>query len=118
MMTEAVVTIGEEETVATAIATMKERETRCLVVQATSEHDPYGIVTQRDICYKVIAKDLDPDEVQVRDIMSQPLVLVSPNFRVNHVAKMMANTGLSRLPVIFGGELQGIVTVTDVINAV
>jgi len=118
VMTPEVVTISEEASVAEAVELMREEAVRCLVVEPVEEYEPYGIVTQRDICYKVVARDLDPAEVKVAEVMSQPLVLVSPNFRINQVARLMANTGLSRLPVIFNGKLQGIVSVTDVVDAV
>ena len=117
IMTPEVVTISEEASVAEAIELMREEAVRCLIVEPVEEYEPYGIVTQRDICYKVIAQSLDPAEVKVAEVMSQPLVLVSPNFRINQVAKLMANTRLSRLPVIFNGKLQGIVSVTDVVDS-
>ena len=54
----------------------------------------------------------------IHEIMSKPLVVVNKDLDIRHVARLMANLGLSRAPVIFGGKVQGIVSVSDVLNAV
>ncbi len=118
LMTRDVVTIDGSATVADAIQTMKDEGVRCLIVDRRSEDDAYGIVTQRDICYEVIAQGEDPAAVAIYEIMSKPLVVVNKDLDIRHVARLMANQGLSRAPVIFGGKVQGIVSVSDVLNAV
>ena len=49
--------------------------------------------------------------------MSKPLVVVNKDLDIRHVARLMANQGLSRAPVIFDGKLQGIVSVSDIVAA-
>jgi len=117
IMTTDVATIDGSETVAAAVAKMKEKGVRCLIVERRSPDDCYGIVTQRDVAYQVVAYSLDPNEVEVHEIMSKPLVLVNKDLDIRHVARLMANCGLSRAPVIFDGKLQGIVSVSDIIDA-
>ena len=80
--------------------------------------DAYGIVTQRDIAYEVVAPGVDPAEVKVHEIMSKPLVVVNPDLDIRFVARLMRNMGLSRAPVIAEGKLQGIVAVSDVLKAI
>ncbi len=118
LMSRDVVTIDGSATVADAIQKMKDQEVRCLIVERRSPDDAYGIVTQRDICYKVIAYGKDPEAVAVHEIMSKPLVVVNKDLDIRHVARLMANQGLSRAPVIFEGRVQGIVSVSDILNAV
>ncbi len=118
LMTRDIVTIDGSATVADAIQMMKDEGVRCLIVDRRSEDDAYGIVTQRDICYEVIAHEEDPTAVAIHEIMSKPLVVVNKDLDIRHVARLMANQGLSRAPVIFGGKVQGIVSVSDVLNAV
>ncbi|MGD9494873.1 MAG: CBS domain-containing protein [Armatimonadota bacterium] len=118
IMTTDVVTIDGNATVREAIDLMKERRVRCLVVERRDPEDCYGIVTQRDVVYEVVAWSRDPAEVKVHEIMTKPLVLVNKDLDLRHVARLMANVGLSRAPVIFDGKLQGIVSVSDIINAV
>jgi len=117
LMTRDVVTIDGSATVADAIQMMKDEGVRCLIVDRRSEDDAYGIVTQRDICYEVIAQGEDPTAVAIYEIMSKPLVVVNKDLDIKYVARLMANMGLSRAPVIFDGKLQGIVSISDIVNA-
>lgn len=115
MCTE-VVGIEGTKTVAAAVAKMKKAGTRTLIVDRRDEHDAFGIVTYRDVAYKVVAKGLDPKKVKVHEIMSKPLVVVNPDLDVKYVARLFANMGLSRAPVIAERKLAGIVSVSDIIN--
>jgi len=117
LMTTNVVTIEGNATVAEAVRKMQEEGVRCLVVERRSADDAYGIITQRDIVYHVVAHSVDPSSVQVHEIMSKPLVVVNKDLDIRHVARLMANVGLSRAPVIFDGKLQGIVSCSDIIDA-
>ncbi|MFP3905195.1 MAG: CBS domain-containing protein, partial [Armatimonadota bacterium] len=87
IMTTGVVMIDGIATVAEAIAKMKQQGVRALIVDRREEDDAYGIVTQRDICYKVLAEGLDPNEVKVHEIHSKPLVVVNPDLDVKYVAR-------------------------------
>lgn len=118
IMVTNVITIDGNATVAEAIEKIKQEGVRCLIVERRSEDDAYGIVTQRDIAYNVISYEINPEDVKVHEIMSKPLILVNKDLDIRHVARLLANTGLSRAPVIFDGKLQGIVSVSDIINAV
>ena len=114
-MTTDVVTIDGTASAADAVALMKEKNVRALIVDRREAGDAYGIVTQRDIAYDVLAQQRDPAEVQVHEIQSKPLVVVNPDLDVKYVARLMANIGLSRAPVIFDGKVQGIVSVSDIV---
>ncbi len=116
IMTTEVVSIDGEATVADAVAQMKAKGVRALVVDRRNPDDAYGIITQRDIAYAVLAQGRDAAAVKVHEIMSKPLVVVNPDLDVKYVARLMANFGLSRAPVIFEGKVQGIVSVSDIIN--
>jgi CBS domain-containing protein len=116
IMTTDVVTISADATVAEAVALMKSRGLRSLIVDRRNEEDAYGIVTQRDVVYKVVAKGLDPNQVRVHEIMAKPLVVVNPNLDVKYVAQLLANLGLSRAPVIGDHRLLGVVSLSDIVN--
>lgn len=117
LMTRDVVMINGDATVREAIDLMKEKGVRCLIVDRRGPEDAYGIVTQRDIVYEVAAWSRDPEQVKVHEIMTKPLVVVNKDLDLRHVARLMANVGLSRAPVIFDEKIQGIISVTDIINA-
>ncbi len=116
IMSGPVVMIDGMATVAEAIEMMESEGVRALIVDRRGPEDAYGIVTQRDIAYMVIAVETDPADVLVHEIQSKPLVVVNPDLDVKYVARLMSNFGLSRAPVIFDGKVQGIVSVSDIVN--
>ncbi len=116
IMTTELVTIQGSASVSEAVALMKSRGVRSLVVDRRDGEDAYGMITQRDVVYKVMAKGLDPNQVKVHEIMSKPLVVVNPNLDVKYVARLLANMGLSRAPVIGDHRILGIVSLSDIVN--
>ena len=116
IMTKEVVTVDGSATVAEAVRLMKEKQVRALLVDRRTEDDAYGIITQRDIVYRVIAERRDPKSVRVHEIMTKPLVVVNPDLELVYVARLMAQQKLSRAPVLFDQKLQGVVSVSDIIN--
>ena len=116
IMTTDVVTVDGSATVAEAVKLMKDKKVRALMVDRRSEEDAYGIVTQRDVVYGVVAQGLDAREVKVSEIMSKPLVVVNPDLDVKYVSRLMAHQGLSRAPVLFEQKLQGVVSISDIIE--
>lgn len=115
IMTKPVVVIRSSATVQNAILLMRAKRVRSLIVEKTAAI-PYGIVTEKDIVFKVIAPGNDPEFVRVRDIMRQPCIQVSVNATVQEVAQVLADAGIHRAPVIEHDELLGIVSVTDILR--
>ena len=115
IMTKSVVTISGSATIAEAVKTMKEKGLRALIVERRSDSDPYGIVTETDIVYKVAAFGHDPKQMRVYEIMTKPCVTVNPDLGVEYVARLFATTRIRRAPVV-KGELLGIVSTSDILN--
>jgi len=115
IMTKDVVTISGSATIADAIKLMNEKGLRALIVERRTDRDPYGIVTETDVVYKVVAHGADPTKVRVFEVMTKPCVVVSPDLGIEYVARLFANTGIRRAPVI-EGELLGIISVTDLLR--
>lgn len=115
IMTKDVITIRGSASVAEAVRLMKEKNLRALVVDRRYDHDAYGIVSETDIVYKVIAYGKDPKQVRVYEIMSKPCIVVNPELSVEYVARLFANTGIRRAPVI-QGKLLGIISITDILT--
>lgn len=114
IMTTDVVAIRGSATVAEAVKVMKEKGLRALIVERRHDQDSYGIVTETDIVYKVTAYGTDPKKVRVYEIMTKPCIVVNPDLGVEYVARLFANTGIRRAPVIKGGLL-GVISVTDIL---
>jgi len=107
--------LGIEATVAKAAKTMCHDEVGSVIILENNQ--PIGIVTEEDITCKVVAKDLKPSTVQVREIMSTPLITVSADKTVGDAAHMMVKHKVRRLPVIDAKKkVIGIVTVRDLLT--
>ena len=115
IMTEKVVTIKGSATIAEAVNLMTDKGLRALIVEPRSERDPYGIVTETDIVYKVAAFGHDPTEMRVFEIMTKPCITVSPDLGIEYVARLFANTKTRRAPVVKDG-LKGIISISDVMH--
>ena len=74
-----------------------------------------GIVTDRDIRSAAPAYSLE--RVKVADAMTRNVITVSPEIQVQVAAKLMLTHRIGGLPVVKKGELLGIITETDLLNA-
>ncbi|WP_088243500.1 CP12 domain-containing protein [Calothrix rhizosoleniae] len=115
IMTTDVATIRSSATVAEAVKLMQARGWHALIVERRYDQDAYGIITEADIVYKVIAFGKNPAKVRVYEIMSKPCIVVNPELGVEYVARLFAEYHLLRAPVI-QGELMGIISLVDIMN--
>ena len=115
IMTTDVVTISGSATVAEAVKLMKDKGLRALIVERRTEDDPYGMVTETDIIYKVAAYGHDPKAMRVYEIMTKPCVVVPPELGVEYVARLFSQTRIRRAPVV-RGRLLGVITITDILR--
>jgi CBS domain-containing protein len=115
IMTKNVITIRGFASVADAVALMKEKSLRALIVEPRHEADPYGMITETDIVYKVAAFGHDPKKMRVYEIMTKPCVVVNPELGVEYVARLFAQTKIRRAPVIKDGLL-GIISISDILR--
>lgn len=113
IMTTKVLTINNLATVAEAIALMQNSKVRSLIVEPSNDEDAYGIISETDIIYKVTAREKDPQEVMVYQIMTKPCIVVNPDLSIKNVARLFAETGIQRAPVI-QKQLLGMISVTDI----
>jgi CBS domain-containing protein len=72
-----------------------------------------GIVTDRDVVIRGLAKGADPAVNRIGEICSQHVTFVSPNDTVDDAMRLMRERALRRLPVIDGGVAVGIVSLGD-----
>jgi CBS domain-containing protein len=115
VMTTEVVTIAASALVSEAIGLMRSKKIHSLVVKPRAPEKGYGLLTEADIAYKVIAKDMDPKALKVSDIMTKPCISVDPEMTVENVARLFANNHIHRAPVI-KDDLLGIISVDDILH--
>ena len=76
-----------------------------------------GIVTERDIIRKVVAKGANLTKVTVERIMSKPLLTIESTRSLHDAQDMMADKGIRHLGVTYGGQLVGLISVRDLLVA-
>lgn len=121
---EALVVLAESTTVAEAVKTMKEKDVASVFVSSGSGSGaggkarvPAGIVTERDILYRVVAENKGPFKVTLKDVMSSPLVTIGEFARVRDAVALMRQKGIRRLPVVDArGQMVGLVTLKSVVG--
>ncbi|MEE8168115.1 MAG: CBS domain-containing protein [Candidatus Hydrothermarchaeales archaeon] len=111
-MTQGVITLSPDAPVNEAAKLMAEKGIGSIVIAGEK---PEGIVTERDICYHVVAKDKRAAKVRVRDIMSSPLKTVPPEMTITDASRMMAKHNIRRLPVLENDILIGLISNKDII---
>ncbi|OYT55083.1 MAG: inosine-5-monophosphate dehydrogenase [Candidatus Altiarchaeales archaeon ex4484_2] len=76
-----------------------------------------GIITRKDIIHKIIAKNQNPKEINVEEVMSSPLLTIPAHTPVEECARIMQKTGLRHLPVTEKDKITGIVTNSEILKA-
>ncbi len=115
VMTTGIVTIEADDSVADAMKKMLDRRLTSLIVE--EEGDAHGIITRKDIISEIISERKDPKKVKVAEIMSKPLLIVSPDLDTKYIARLMAQTNVRRFGVIEEGKLIGVISNSDVLRA-
>ncbi|MCS7127148.1 MAG: CBS domain-containing protein [Thaumarchaeota archaeon] len=114
VMTSPVIELSEEATAADAAQQMAKYRISSVLVMRGNE--PVGIVTKRDLVEKVVAKDLKPSEVKLRDVMSSPIITVSPEATIEDAMRTMNKLNVSRLVVAYRGRIAGIISMKDILK--
>jgi CBS domain-containing protein len=108
-------TIQPYASVYDAIEAMAQRDVGALVV--TDGDKPVGIVSERDYARKGILHRRFALDTIVADIMSNPVVCVSPEEHLGNCMQRMVNDGIRYLPVVADSKLIGMVTIGDLLRA-
>ena len=111
VMVDEVITIKADATVHEAVKIMNKHEIGCLVVVLKGK--PVGIITERDMLKRVLAKSVDSEKIKVSDIMSVPLIVGKPVMEIEDAVKLMFKIKIKKLPIVHKGKLIGLVTLTD-----
>jgi len=115
-MVREVISVLGNVTVKYAASQMTRLGIGCLVI--TEGSNVVGIVTERDILVKIVSAGLDPSVIKVNEIMSNPVIIVTPETALDEAVELMFKHQIKKLPVIqdINGNtlLVGLVTLTDI----
>ena len=112
VMASNVRTIDTKSTIRDAAKIMSKWKIGAVVL--TEGRTPVGIITEGDVS-RSVARSMDLDS-QLKGFTGKRLVTVGPGERLEVAAKLMADAGVKKLPVMEGEKLVGIVTQTDIVN--
>jgi CBS domain-containing protein len=106
--------IDADASILEAVEQMVEANVGSLLV--TESGEVTGIVTERDYLRRVVVEGRTDRETPVREIMSSPLIVVTPQTSVDECMALMTNRRIRHLPVVDAGEVAGIVSIGVVVK--
>ena len=102
-------------TVREAVDKMRDEHLSYLLVERRNADDAWAIISIRDLVEGVLVADRSAEDVNVFEVMTKPVITVPPDMDIRYVARLLHNTGLSRVPVEENGELIGIISLSSLI---
>jgi CBS domain-containing protein len=111
-MTSPPVSIGSDATAVEAARVLATENVGSLPV--VDDDRLVGIVTDRDLVVRVLAKDLDPHDVPVAEVCSESPHIAAPDEPLDAALQRMAQQQVRRLPVVEGERLIGMLAQADV----
>jgi len=115
IMSSPVVTLDEDETSNKVANIMDENDLGCVII-SNKTGKPVGIITERDLVIRVLAKNLVPDAIKAKEIMTSPLVTITPEATISEAARKMSRLDIRRLGVIYKGNLVGVISSKDILG--
>jgi CBS domain-containing protein len=114
IMVKKVITISRASTVEDAVRLMNEHEIGCLVV--TENKNAVGMLTERDLMKRVLARSQDPKKTKVEQVMSVPLISLGPNVEIGDASRIMFQKNIKKMPIVKNDKLLGLITLTDILR--
>lgn len=115
VMSSPVITMDEDETSNKAAVAMEKNDVGAIIVTSKSGKS-IGIITERDLVIRVLAKNVKPDTIKAKEIMTTPLVTIEPEATITEAARRMNRLDIRRLGVIYKGNLVGIISSKDILG--
>jgi CBS domain-containing protein len=117
VMSSPVLTTDEDVSSNVIARLMNENKLGCVIV-TNPDGKALGIITERDLVIRVLAKNLQPATVKAQDIMTAPLATIEPEATINEAARRMSRLDIRRLGVIYKGDLIGLISSKDILGVV
>lgn len=112
----ALFSVDPDDPVLEAIQLMAQHSVGALLVMKGSELR--GIVSERDYARKVILRGHSSSDTPVWQIMTAPVITVTPRATVEHCMQLMTDRRVRHLPVVDGDSVLGVLSIGDLVRAV
>lgn len=116
-MTTRIESVHADNNVYNALELMVDRRIRSLLVRFPGGGMNHGVITARDIVYKVLAQGKDPKSMPVAEIASRPISCVDKDKSLMEAADVMQQAGVARLFVCDGEQIIGVISMMDFMAA-
>ncbi|KIM12304.1 MAG: histidine kinase [Sulfurovum sp. FS08-3] len=110
------VIVSQMNALKVALQRMKKHRVKAVIVDKASPGGAYGLVTFKNILQAIVSEDGDIELLNIYDVATTPAISVSKKMDIKYAARMMVNSGIKRLLVIDNNELEGILTMSDIVN--
>jgi CBS domain-containing protein len=114
VMTSPVITVNEKEPVTKVAQLIGKHDLGCIIVTG-KDGKPLGIITERDLVTRVLAKNRPRYKLTAKDVMTAPLITIDPDETLSEAARRMSRLNIRRLGVMYKGELVGIISSKDIL---
>jgi len=114
IMSSPVVTIDENETADKAAQLMDKHDVGCVII-TSKQGKPLGIITERDLVVRILAKNTQPSKITAKEVMSSPLITIDPDVTLSEAARRMSRLNIRRLGVMYKGNIVGLVSSKDIL---
>ena len=108
------VMLDESTTVLDAAKEMRKRGVTSVLV--SKQNECVGIVTEKDILYRVVAENRGPFKTLLKNVMSYPLITADSQLSVIDAIKLMRSKLVRRLPLINAGKVVGLLTLRSIVG--
>lgn len=115
VMQKQILTIDGMATARDATAIMRSERVFSLLVKKRHENDAWGILVVQDFVKGVIIPGRSPDEVNVYEIMTKPIITVPADMDIRYAARLIYRAGIRRAPVEDKGEIIGMLSLSSLI---
>ena len=116
-MSSKIEVVDGNKSVYEAAERMVDRRIRSVAVRFTAAEGDFGVLTSRDIVFKVLAKGKNPKSVKVSEIASRPVVCIEKDTDMDDAAMLMEKSNIARLFICEEGKIIGLISLLDVMAA-
>ena len=106
--------VPSDATVYAAMKMMADKDVGALLVM-DGEHLA-GVLSERDYARKVILQGRSSKETLVREIMTEPMITITPECTVDEAMRLITTNRIRHLPVVCDGKVQGVISIGDLVQ--